>query len=198
MEGMLKDAIYFMISYLAVIAFGFFLANFFSNGFLWAFIKTKTSRGNRILTIMHSQPRNYAAYGWVEGQKFKWFDKETKRNNNNKIPKSVAIQKGMFHQTFGMWMCEIDEATNNIIMPDKTLMKGFDAILQEDLIKQALQKSNEDQSKLIIILLCIVGFLSLVGVILGIVVMQKMGVLQLDVSALRSLTNVTTIEAIKV
>lgn len=187
----LTDSIYFMISYVIVIAGGFFLANFMSNGFLWSFIKCKISRGHRILIIMHSQPRSYPAYGWVVKEKMYYYDRETKKNDKNKTAKSIVIQDGMFTHTFGVWMAEIDEKTGNVIMPGKDAGQSFDSYLQENLIIQALQRPTDTKSLLIVILLIGVIVLALVAVGLGYMNYQSIKSIQPALSQMAGVINTT-------
>ena len=184
MDAVMKEIIYFAISYVAILLGGLFFFNWLSQGFLWAIIKTKMSRGRKILIIMHSPIRHYPAYGWIEGQQFKWYDRETKLKDKNKTPKSVAVQEGMFYRLFGIDMTEIDEATNAIISKNGEGLSGFDAILQENLIIQALQKPTDQNTTLVVILEIVIIVLLMIVAGICVVILQKTNLIQVTLPTL--------------
>lgn len=158
----MNDIVYFMISYSVVIFGIIFFVNWWSNGFLWAFLKTKAGRGKKVLTIVNGLLDSYASKGYVEGKRFYYFDRETKKDNKNKVPKFIDMVEGQpnpIRRLFNVPVVTIDEVTGKFVTQDKgELVGGFDPILQENRVIRALERPNENDK---ILLICI-----LIGVIL--------------------------------
>jgi hypothetical protein len=134
-----------------------------SNGFLIAWTKAKISRGKKLLIIVKTKLGFYPAYGKVQGDSFIFYDRETKRDSNNKIPKRLKIpsdRKSPFFRLFNIWVCFIDESTNSFTSirseGDAPEISGFDPILQESLIMRALSRPTFEQKKTIFFVVIII------------------------------------------
>lgn len=173
---------YFMLSGLILLGLLTFLLNFMSNGFLVAWARAKITRGKKILIIMKTKLGFYPTYGKVQGDSFVFYDHETKRDNNNKIPKRLKIpsdRKSPFFRLFNIWVCFIDESTNSFTSiraeGDAPEISGFDPILQESLILRALNRPTFEQKKTMLFIIIIIGIVILL--ILGIFIAVKVNAL---------------------
>jgi hypothetical protein len=179
------DAIYFIGSYLLVLIGGFFLINWLSAGVIKTFMKVKSSRGRLVLIKLHTKLRTYVSTGWLEGDDLVYFDKESKENKQ-KVPKRISSPgRDCFYRFMGLWTCDIDEATNNLIKPDGSIKEGYDAIRWNNLYLRALMKpAPQEKDRIFIIIICIMLFIVL---ILGIVTLVKTGQLSSQITALKSI-----------
>jgi hypothetical protein len=168
-----------MIVFAAILGGFTFLANFMSNGFFLAWVKTKASRGRKVLIIMRTKLSYYPAFGHVEGQTFVWKDRETRKDSKNKIPKRAKLpdpNKSPFFRLFNVWVTIIDEGTSAFIsMKDYSEISGYDPVLQESLIMRALQRPTFEQNKQLIIILVLVGVVVLL--LLGAAIYMKINTL---------------------
>lgn len=164
----MNEIYYFIISYVAIILLFLFLTNWLSSGFLIFFIRAKMSRGRKVLVINRGMIESYASLGWLEGNHFCYFDRETKRKEKNKVSKRLTVQEGTspFFRLFGVTVVMIDEKTNNFILPNGDVKNGFDAIKQENLLLWALQRPR-DTEKLLIWLIVIMVAVILVLMVSG-------------------------------
>jgi hypothetical protein len=151
------DMFYFAGSYLAVLLGGFFLLNWLSAGVLRYFLRVKSSRGRLLLVIVHTKLRTYTTTGGLEGQDLVYFDKESKANKQ-KTPKRINnADRSCFYRFMGLWACNVDEGTNNLIKPDGSIEKGFDPIRWNNLYLRALMKPTpEDKDKIFLIIIAVV------------------------------------------
>jgi len=191
----MQEIYYFMISYLIIIFGGMMLLNFISNGFLLAFIKTKAGRGRKVLTIIKSPLEFYASKGWIEGNRFKWYDNETKRKEKNKIAKALDIEEDKpspFFRLFGVPVVFIDEATNLFINFRAHRITGnIDALNQENMIMWALQRpAQQEKLILFLIILIIVCIISLF--VVGFVA-YKVNMLQTLIQGIRAINPVNAV-----
>lgn len=137
------------------------MMNFLSKGYLFKLIKIKGSRGKKQLVLLKTPLEYYPTVGWMQGKLFCWKDRESKMFDK-KLVKNVEAQEGMFFRLFNVDCVLIDEATNNIIMPNQSIEGGFDSILYENRVMRALNKPTEDDKKvLLLIIILVVVILSL-------------------------------------
>jgi len=178
------EIIYFMISYLIVIFGIMFFFNWWSNGFFFSIIKTKASRGKKVLVINKSPLEFYSSKGWIEGKRFKWYDRETKAKEKNRLSKALDIndrEPSPFFRLFGVTCVMIDEATNSFINP-RTMVNsgGIDSMNQENLIMWALQKPSEVQNLTIFLI---------INLVVGVLILFMVGYLVFKVGQLPALIN---------
>jgi hypothetical protein len=132
-----------------------FLLNFMSKGYLFKLIKVKGSRGKKQLVLLKTPLEYYPTIGWMEGKLFCWKDRESKMFDK-KLAKNVAAQENMFFRLFNMDVVLIDEATNQIIMPNAEIVGGFDSIIHENRVMRALNKPTEDDKKMLLLIIILI------------------------------------------
>jgi hypothetical protein len=175
----MNDIFYFLFAGAGFIALLTFLFNFMSNGFFLAWFKGKSSRGKKIMAIMKTKLGFYPAFGTIQGDSYVFTDHETKRDNNNKIPKRLKIPsiESPFFRLFNIWVCMIDESNGTFVnirgSPGGT--SGFDPIFQESLIMRALIRPTFEQKKTLFFIVIIIGILILL--ILAVVILVKVSAL---------------------
>ena len=144
MDALIKDMLVFGASYLMIIVGALLLFNWLSNGFLMSFIKIKMRRGKKVLVIINGKLDSYPSTGWVEGKRFKYYDRETRRDNKNKIAKFIDFEDGKPNpiiRLFGVPVIMIDEVNNKFVMVESGELGGtYDPIQQEQYIIRALQR----------------------------------------------------------
>jgi hypothetical protein len=166
------------------------LFDFMSNGFLTAFMKIKMGRGKKVLTIINGKLDSYPAKGWVEGKRFYYFDRETKKDNKNKIPKFIDFEdnkENPIKRLFNVPVVTINEVTGKFVsQQDGSTLGTFDAIRQENYILRALQRPDLPNNILLIVVVIAVILCLLVSVMTLIQVMKIPGLIQ----GLKAMSNI--------
>ena len=185
----MNDVYLWIIIFAAVIGGFAFLANFMTNGFFLSWVKAKASRGRKVLIIMRTKLSYYPAFGHIEGDCFVWKDRETKRDNKNKIPKRAKLpdpSNSPFFRLFNVWVTFMDESNNSFIsMKDYSEISGYDPITQESLIMRALQRPTFGENKQLLIIIILVGIIVLL--LLGAAIYVKVNTLPAIIQNVRAI-----------
>ena len=163
----MNDILLMMLAYGTLLVLLFILLNLYTDGFLLAFVRTKAGRGKKVLVLVKGQLDTYYSKGWISGRKFYYVDRETKRDNKNKVPKFVDFDpndENPIFRLFNIPVVMIDEISGKFIHNRTGELSGtFDPIQQENLIIRALQKPSDEKSILLVIVLIGVILLLLVN-----------------------------------
>jgi hypothetical protein len=187
------DVIYFLASYIAIIVIGYVFLNWLSASFLAKFIKIKAGRGRYVMVKVHSKFRTYVVKGWLEGQDLLYNDAESIANKQ-KTHKRLTIPgtqkdgedfRSYFYRFAGVWACDVDESTNNIIKRDGSILQGYDAIRWNNIYIRALMKPAAEEKKSII--LFVIAGVCVLALVLTIVVIVRIGKVEAAISALSTI-----------
>jgi hypothetical protein len=166
------------------------LFDFMSNGFLTAFMKIKMGRGKKVLTIINGKLDSYPTRGWVEGKRFYYFDRETRKDNKNKIPKFIDFEdnkENPIRRLFNVPVVTINEVTGKFVsQQDGSTLGTFDAIRQENYILRALQRPDLPNNILLIIVLVAVIICLFVSVACLVQVIKLPGMIE----SLKAMSNI--------
>ena len=161
--------VYLMVgSYVAVMAILFFVFNFLSGGLLVPLLKVKMSRGKLVLIRIRAVPTDYFRPGKVtEG----FLIYKDRMKNNRRI--GCPSHKKFVTRSLGVNCMDIDDEKNAVVLPDFSVVTGFDAVKFDNLYTRALM-AGAPQDKILLIILIIVAF-SLLASIIAVFLLVKMG-----------------------
>lgn len=151
----MNDIVYFISSYVAVVAISFFLVNWLTNGFFIQFAKVKMSRGRKSLITIHSVTGRYFRPGEVvEG----WLVFKDRQGQRRRI---AVPERKYIGSSLGVKVVDVDDEKNAVLLPDFTAVSGFDAVKYENLNIRCLTAPRLDDKKILIIIILLVILLLL-------------------------------------
>jgi len=159
MNEALKEMMMIGASYIAIILIGFALMNFLTGGFLIKFLRVKASNGKRVLVKVKGVTDHYYKTGKISEKAL------TYRARAQKEDKIITIPDGnVLYRSMKVWCIDVDEDTNQVILPSGELSDTYDAEKYDQLITRAMYKpSLMDKNEKIMLLM--IG-----AVILGVVI----------------------------
>ena len=156
------DFFYFVISGFVLMLIPIGLISWFQSGFFFPWIRTRASRGKKILIKQRGKVRDHFTTGKIDGD-FLIFGKEEHK-------KRILIDKINIYTCWGVSVVDIDESSNNLATVDYTVSEGFDAEKYESLYTRTLYRPLLDEGGrdmlilvliiIIIIAVAVVGFLT--------------------------------------
>ena len=156
------DFFYFVISGIILMIIPLLVVAWFQAGFFTKWLKTRASRGKRILIKQRGKVRDHFDTGLIHGD-FLIFGKEEHK-------KRILIGKINIYSCWGVSVVDIDESSNNLATVDYTVSEGFDAEKYESLYTRTLYRPLLDEGGrdmlilvliiVIIIAVAVVGFLT--------------------------------------
>lgn len=178
-------------SYVAVFLLATIVFNFLMAGFLMTYLKVKSSRGAKVLVQVVTVARNYYKAGHVEDGFLVYKDA-------NKHEKRLSIPLGLnvFYRSLNITCVSVDEESNVIIMPNGHEIPGFDAEKYNNLYLRTLYRPQilDPKQQLMLLLTVFTFILSLVTIgILLFVINKKIGVMQVQLDAIRSVAMNSTV-----
>jgi hypothetical protein len=167
-EMLLQMGYYFIVAFLVVMTFAVMM-----RGFLWKFIKVKTSFGKLILVKQRTILRDHFFVGWVENGFLLFNDKK----DNKKYVARIVIDmtKSPVYQCIGVNWVDINEEKSAVCNPDYSVVSGFDTKKFSDLMTRCLQQPilASNNEKIIMILSIVVVLLLLGAIYLGFTTYDK-------------------------
>lgn len=161
MNEVLREGIMIVGSYVGIIVIGFALINFLSAGFLIKFIRVRASRGKLILIKVKSVTDQYFRTGLISEKMLRYKARGQKEQKLVPIPDEAVLYRAM-----NVWCMDVDEETNEIIMPSGERAETYDAEKYEQLVIRALYKpalmDKNEKIMLLMIGLCILGLIIVV------------------------------------
>lgn len=157
----MNDFITIVIGYVVVFFMGVAVLDFLSVGFLHTYLQVKASRGKKVLIQVRGLTRDYYRVGKIEeGNLVYKFGKNEKR---------LSLDSKALFRVLNVIAVQVDEEKNAVGMHDFSVVRGFDAVKWDNLLKRALYRPSvlDQKEKLILIL---VGLCIIVTVIVGILV----------------------------
>lgn len=181
MNEVMVALIQYIVAYVGVSGLIFFLLNFLTKGFLFTYLKVKSSQGKKILVEVSSATDDYHRAGrWEDGFfKFKNRGKEEKA-----IPIDEPVFKRLITHSMGVGKVFVDEVGNTF------LTKDFEAVkftvdsgrLNTTLIRIKNRPVPKSKQENIIIILLVITLLVAVFLFFRVMLVQE------AVEALGSLT----------
>lgn len=164
MEEAIKELLMFIVSYLAIILIGFFLINWFSNGFFLVFFRVKLSRGKLLLVRVRGAITDYFRPGSIVDNDVTFLD-AAKLRRIISLPKD----KPAIFRSMNVNCIDVHEATNSVICKDFSNVSGHDAVKTDNLLVRALTKPmiSSDLIKFILIAVIVAGVLAALSAFFG-------------------------------
>ena len=155
----MSEFLFITLGYVLAFGMAIGLVAFLQRGFFINFIKTKASRGKKLLVRIRSSLEDYYTIGEVsEGiLTFKDITKEQRK---------ISVEKGDFYRSLNINCVDLDDDTNTIIKRDGSIMNGFDAKKFNNLLVRALTKPkdlNKEEKLILILLFAIAAGVAFVG-----------------------------------
>lgn len=167
MEGIIKmagftDIILQAGYYFAVMLITVFIIALFLKGFFVPYLKVRLSFGQLVMVKIRAVNRDYYRVGRIDENDlvYKASKYDEKRIN--------ILDNTVFYRSLSVAWIDVEEQTNNIILPDSTIVPGFDAVKYNNLFVRALTRPGLDDQKdkiimgaiiLMIILVAVIGFM---------------------------------------
>lgn len=157
----------------------FLLSNMLTKGFVFRYLRVWASRGSLLMIKIHTPMDHYFKIGWVE-EGFLMFNDKTTRGGVNqakarKKAKRLTLSTKAVYRCLGVAMVDVDEEKNCLILPDMSLISGYDANKINNLFMRALSEPRKQANQKMIlwaVLLAGASVLVSVGVIYNIVMIQ--------------------------
>lgn len=149
-----------VLSYLAVLLMALFLANIFTKGFFFRYMRAKTGkRKGKVIVFMYNNLFYFDKVGtYREG----WLTVK----DRDKATRRIAVPVDCTRELLGCICIDIDEETNNVLHRNFKAVSGFDAVKFEELYQRALNRSKlNDFKKTLQIILIVVIVVALIGII---------------------------------
>ena len=156
--------------YGVVMVLTLFILSVVQRGFLWKFLKVKTSFGRYIMVQIRTIHRDYFHVGWInEG----FLCYKVKRDKRKSIIRHSIKDKNVFFRALGVTWVIVDEETNALLKHDLSGVSGYDAVKYDDLITRAIEapKINSLLDKLL--LAGMILLLILIGIAIAIIIKQN-------------------------
>lgn len=156
MDEFLKEIIMISVSYVAVIAIGFGVINWLSQGFLTKFVRVRASRGKLVLLKVVSSTDIYFRTGKISEKSLRY------KARNQKEEKLVPVPDNILYNSMGVWCLDIEEDSNAVINKKGEKIESYDAEKYEQLFIRALYKpALMDRNEKIILIMLAVAILGL-------------------------------------
>jgi len=184
----MEAVFYWIMSACIVVFVPFFFASWLTKGMLLKLMRVFGSRGQSLLVEVLHPIQNYYVVGEIKEGRLVVKDRSSKSNKEAK-QKSIDVSTNDVFRSFGVNCLRYDETGNRIVKPDFSVVSGFDAIKQENLLLRALYdpKTGKQEQYQVFILLGVI-----LAILIGAYVAYNQGVL-LDQIALISEGMITTI-----
>ena len=152
-----------VLLYFALVLVGFIMANVYTNGFLWQYLKTKSSKGKKLLLRVKSKlDYYYLAVPVIEGF-FRY-----KARGQKEFSKLILIPNDAIYMVLGVKGLDVDEETNAVLKADYTAVSPFNDEKYDNLYVRAITKPViMDAVKLILIVMIVIGVISLISAYFG-------------------------------
>lgn len=148
--------------YFAVMLITVFIIALFLKGFFVPYLKVRLSFGQLVMVKIRAVNRDYYRVGRIDENDlvYKASKYDEKRIN--------ILDNTVFYRSLSVAWIDVEEQTNNIILPDSTIVPGFDAVKYNNLFVRALTRPGLDDQKdkiimgaiiLMIILVAVIGFM---------------------------------------
>jgi hypothetical protein len=148
--SVVTDILVQVFCYAIIIVLSFFCFSVLLKGFLWNYIKVRSSFGKYVLLKIKAINRDYYAVGKIEGE-FLIF-------NINKEERRIKINSSRdIYRCLSVGCLDIDESKNCIISSNAESVAGFDAVKYNELYLRALYKPVIMDKKDQLILLLVIG-----------------------------------------
>lgn len=165
MADLIKDGLMIIGSYIGVIALTFGALQFFSVGFLFSWLRVKTSRGKKILVKVKGRTQDYYVAGKIDQGFLSYKD-------NAKNKRRVKLPRDCLYRSIGVHIVDVDEETNAVLKLNYDSVSGFDAIKFDSLFVRALYKpvvfDGKEKTILMILIALAIGI-----VVLGFLLVQQ-------------------------
>lgn len=166
----MNEVYIYIASYLGVFLLLLFFIQILTNGFLFLFLKVKSSRGKKVLVQVQGKLQHYFVAGKTEGNWLIYRDEEAKRDGR-KTFKRLNIVGNPFYRSLNVNCINVDEEKNCIIYPvDLKAIPGYDAIKWSNFLLRAQMKLKLHEDPIILFIILIASILAVIG--LGIILVQ--------------------------
>lgn len=181
----------YLISYTVVLIIAFGLIAFLQRGFFWSWMRVKTSYGRLVLIKVRTLTTEIYRVGEIKEGTLNYTIYKHKRMINNITPDCI-------YRNISVNCIDVDDEKNAVMRRDYSAVSGFDAIKQADYIERAEKKpvlnDTEQQLKILLIIVIVVGGLVLIGLFFNYQILSRINLIGEMVSKLtttQALQNVT-------
>jgi len=194
----MSDFLTLLIGYVVSFFIGIIALSFFQRGFLIPFMRVKLSQGKLILVKIRGISKDYFRAGRITETELRYKDeaKHTRLLNIPEVKEELTPEEkaknyterkrilNCIYRTMGVSCIDVDDETNAIMSRDYSAVSGFDAERMENLNVRALMKPSimDDKTKLILIILVVVGVIVLINVFMSYQIGQRLGKLMVTAS----------------
>lgn len=129
-------------------------------GYLWSYIKVRTSFGKYVMVKIRSPLRDYFKVGLVDNG-FLVYKTKIPGQKDTLVRLIIPSDKKVFYKCLNVNWVDVDEEKGSISLADYSMVEGFDAIKFENLHIRALTGpklgDNREKMLMIMIIACLVG-----------------------------------------
>jgi len=144
----LSTLIGFGIIFLFMMFYSFALIPFWLR-YVWI----RVAMGGLVLVKIRSKTGDY----WKFAKVSRLVLKLKKRHEKHKTELTVPKDRPIFYRMLGVFVCDLDEDSNQFLTSDFKSVEGFDVETYENLIIRALMNPNEMMKwKVVVIFLCVI------------------------------------------
>lgn len=159
MNPFLLDVLYIVSSYFGVVFVIFFLLQWQTKGFVGAWLRVKTSKGKKTLTIIHTRTDTYYKPGIFKGDSYTYKGRDKEKRTYAHVPRESVYGQ------LGVYCLEVDEVAKQVIDRLKLNASEQDPIIVDTLIQNAIEGARlQDNNKKIMLALAVAAVLGIVAV----------------------------------
>lgn len=156
---------------IALLVFIFFA--WFFRGFLFPYMRVRSSRGGKVLIKVRNPLVDYYAVGRPEG-------KVIKTKLRNKVEVVLSVPSNAFYRTLGVVCVDIDEESGAVVTRDYNIVSSLDPVIFNNLLMREKTAPHLSSKKdlIVIILLCVIilGVIITIFLLTGIKAQLEQGV----------------------
>lgn len=146
--------IWYLIVFVAAALVIIVWCNYQVRGMLFRLMAVRGLKGGRILIDVESKLDVYQKVGYLKDKTVSYKKRGSKIWTKLIIPDGVSV----FHRSYGIFVCDIDEEKNAFLLHNADAVSGFDMPTYEALYVRALMDMGDKINwKAILIILIIVG-----------------------------------------
>jgi len=164
------ETLYFIGSYTGIVLILFIAINWLSKGWLWHFLRVKSSKGKKVLCAVYSPTDVYYKAGHFQDNALTY----KSRDGENKTLSRVTREHT--YNAMGVFCIDIDEVNSTIFDRNKNEIKGNDAGSVNSLLARAMYRSSAEdlKHKIIMIMLALILLVAIVAAGTGFYIINEL------------------------
>lgn len=160
----MNELLAYVLSYLAVFIMAFIVAQLWSKGLLFKYIRAKAGKKKgKVLLLIRTPIFDYEKIGTLIEGNLEYKDRKKEK-------RLLIVPEDAPFNWLGIVVVQIDETKNAVMKRDYSSISGFDANKMDDLMLRALNRSRLNDFKqkilIIIILVCVIALISIINIMI--------------------------------